>query len=282
MRVTIIGIGWVGRAMQQLFPDAYIYSHGTKTTIGTKEEANKGDIAFICVPSPNYKTVLGASVSTLMTDLKTGINYDYLSQIGEGKLDTSRIEESVKWCECPLLVIRSTVNPGTCDYLSKKYNKHIVMQPEYLGETPAHPMLDQKTRQFIIIGGDREDTRKLIELYQSVYNANTNIRQVTAYEAEVIKLTENRAIAFKVAECQELYDVCERHNLDYYIIRDAVYGDDPRFNLWWTFIYPEKRGFNSKCIPKDIYAWCAWAESMNYDPSITRAILKKNREWIGK
>jgi len=255
MKVTIIGKGWVGKAMETLFPEAYVYSNGKSGEVGTREEANKGDVAFICVPTPN---------------------------IGEGKLDTSFVEEAVSWCQCPLIVIRSTVNPGTCEYLFNTYNKAIVMQPEYLGETPAHPMLDQKIRQFIIIGGEQEDRRKLINLYATVYNANTTIRQVTAREAEVIKLSENRAIAFKVAECQELYDVCEKSGVDYYTIRDAVYSDDPRFNLWWTFVYPDKRGFKSKCIPKDIYAWCAWAESCGYKPDITRAILKKNHEWINK
>jgi len=249
MKVTIIGHGWVGKAMQQLFPDSYIYS----TNTGYKEDANKSDVAFICVPTPN---------------------------IDSGALDTSIVEESVAWCTCPLLVIRSTVNPGTCKMLQDKYNKRIVVQPEYLGETPAHPLLDPKTRPFLIIGGDKHDTRKLIELYQKVYNANITIRQVTAYEAEVIKLTENRAISFKVAQCQELYDVCEKAGVDYYTIRDAVYGDDARFNLWWTFIYPDKRGFKSKCIPKDVYAWCAWAESCGYNAVITRGILERNERWI--
>lgn len=254
MKVTILGKGWVGNFMQQLFPDAYIYSLG----IGTKEEANKGDIAFVCVPTP----------------------YTIDSNGLEGKLDTSIVEECVSWCECPILVIRSTVNPGTADYLSKKYNKRIVVQPEYLGETPNHPMLDPKTRQFMVMGGKPEDRRKVIDLYTTVYNANMNIRQVTAYEAEVIKMTENRAIAFKVAQCQELYDVCEKAKIDYYTIRDAVYGDDPRFNLWWTFIYPEKRGFNSKCIPKDIYGWASWAESVGYKPKLTRDLLERNKQWI--
>jgi len=122
----------------------------------------------------------------------------------------------------------------------------------------------------------------VIELYQNVYNANVNIRQVSNYEAEVIKLSENRAISFKVAQCQELYDVCEKIGLDYYTIINAVYGDDPRFNLWWTFVYPEKRGFNSKCIPKDVYAWCAWAESLGCEPKITRAILERNKKWISQ
>ncbi len=97
MKVTIIGIGWVGKAMQKLFPDAYIYSIG----IGNKKQANKGDIAFICVPTPNLIDSKGR----------------------EGALDTSIVEKCVRWCKCPLIVIRSTVNPGTCDYLIDKYNK---------------------------------------------------------------------------------------------------------------------------------------------------------------
>ncbi len=247
--VTIIGFGWVGKSVQKLFPDAYIYDPPR----GGKQRANQGEIAFICVPTPSQD---------------------------EGKLDTSIVEGCVAWCQSPLIVIRSTVNPGTCDFLSKKYHKRIIMQPEYLGETAQHPLLDEKNAPFMIIGGAPEDRRTLINLYSKVYNANIKIRQVTAYEAEVIKLSENRAIAFKVAECQELYDVCEKAGLDYYTIRDAVYGDDPRFNLWWTFVYPDKRGFNSKCLPKDVYAWCAWAESLGYNPEITRSLLESNKKWV--
>ncbi|MBU2052602.1 hypothetical protein KKH13_05335 [Patescibacteria group bacterium] len=248
--IALIGYGWVGRAMHTLFPSAYLYDINIHDS--TKEKVNECDVAFVCVPTPGTK----------------------------GKLDTSIVEEIVSWCECPLVVIRSTINPGDCDRWAKKYNKRIIMQPEYLGETVNHPLTDQKARPFLVIGGEPEDRRELINLYNTVYNANINIRQVTALEAEVIKLSENRAIAIKVGECQELYDVCEKVGVDYYTIREAVYGDDPRFNLWWTLVYPNKRGFNSKCIPKDVYAWCAWAESIGYKPEITRKLLERNEQWI--
>ena len=247
MKIKIYGLGWVGKAMKTLFPDAMV--HDPALGLVNFETA---DIAFVCVPTPCPT---------------------------EGKLDTSIVEQVVADSNEPLIVIRSTVNPGTCDNLAT-LGKNIVMQPEYLGETANHPMTDQKARPFIIIGGKPENRHKLIELYQTVYNANITIRQVSNYEAEVIKLTENRAIAYKVAQCQELYDVCEKANLDYYTIRDAVYSDDPRFNLWWTFVFPDKRGFNSKCIPKDVYAWCAWAESLGYKPELTRAMLKRNKEYL--
>lgn len=257
MRIAIIGFGWVGKAMYEIFPHAYIYhpDRNSSNEVGqSRIMANSCDISFICVPTP---------------------------VIGEGKLDTSIVEECIKWLKTPLIVVRSTVNPGDCARWEKKYKKRILFQPEYLGETPSHPLLDTKQTNFIIIGGSkREDRRKLIDLYATVYNANIKIRQLPLLEAEIVKLSENRSISIKVAEAQELYDVCELANVDYYQIREAVYGDDPRMNYWWTLIYPEKRGFNSKCIPKDVYAWCAWAESLGYKPQITRAILKKNKEWI--
>ncbi len=79
-KVTILGLGWVGTAMGKLFPDAYIYD--PHLGIGSKEEANTADVAFVCVPTPCPK---------------------------EGKLDTSIVEEVIEWIECPLIVIRSTV-----------------------------------------------------------------------------------------------------------------------------------------------------------------------------
>ena len=251
MRVGIVGYGWIGKATHKLFPDASIYDK-------FNEEHNiplsNVDIAFIAVPTP--------------CDNK-------------GQLDCSSVEDAIVNCGCDFLVIRSATNPGFADNVIKKYpNKRIVIQPEYLGETANHPFTQMESRQFMVLGGDACDTRKVIECYQQAYNANIRIRQVTRYEAEVIKFCENRAIFYKIIQCQELYDVCEAANVDYYTIREAVYGDDPRMNLWWTFVYPNNRGANSKCIPKDIYAWCAWAESVGIDPFATKKLLEYNDKLI--
>jgi UDPglucose 6-dehydrogenase len=248
MRVKIYGLGWVGRSMQRMFPDAII-----DDIMFGELPKEKADIAFICVPTPN---------------------------LSSGALDSSIVESVVARAQEDIIVLRSTVMPGTTDRLSKEYNKRIVFQPEYLGETVSHPLLDQGERRFMVLGGGGKDIERVIELYHGVYNANIFIRQTTAYEAEVIKLTENRAIAFKVAQCQELYDVCKRADINYYTIRDTVYGDDPRFNLWFTFVYPDNRGFNSKCIPKDVYGWAAWAESLGYSPELTNAMLSVNEKYI--
>jgi len=246
MTTKIYGLGYVGKAMQVLFPESLI--HDPALNLISEEYAN---ISFVCVP----------------TNLK------------DGKLDTSIVEEVVKNCDSELIIIRSTVMPGTCDKL-EKLGKNIVFQPEYLGETVNHPLLIEKNNPFMVIGGRLENRRKAIELYSKVYNANITIRQLTNYEAEVVKLTENRAIGFKVMQLHELYLVCERAGIDYYTIRDTVYGDDPRFNLWFSFIYSNNLGFNSsKCLKKDIPGWIAWAESIGFNPEITKMLIKKSNDY---
>ncbi len=251
MKVAIIGgTGWVGKSVHSLFPNAYIYTSHQ----GTKEEVNKCDIAYICVPTP-------------------------LSE--SGKLNVSIIDEIMTWLKCPLIIIRSTVNPGDCDrWVAMPEKRNIVFEPEYLGETPNHPLLDEKEAKFIILGGEPENRKKVIDLYTKVYNANIKIRQVTLREAEIIKLSENRAIAFKVMMCQELYLACKADGTDYYTIRDAVLGDDPRFNLWFSFIYPDNLGFSSsKCLRKDVPAWNAWARSNGFNPEITSMLIIKSGEY---
>jgi UDP-glucose 6-dehydrogenase len=244
MTIGIIGKGWVGKAMLEVFPNALVH-----TPAEPNEQAFNADFVFIAVPTP----------------------------LKDGKLDCSIVQESVDKCsDSSIVILRSTVNPGFCD----QQEKRIVMMPEYLGETPSHPLLDETKRNFFDIGGKEDDRRRVIELYQQVYNANVTIRQMSAYEAEIVKVTENRAIAFKMMQCQELYDVCEAAGVDYYAIREAVYGDDPRFNLWWTFVYPDKRGFNnSKCLLKDVPAWCAWAESCGIDPILTQTLINKSNDY---
>lgn len=242
MGVGIIGLGVVGESMRELFPDARVYDEPRR--IGSRALINECNISFVAVPTPNNS---------------------------DGSLDMSIVEDVVGWCESDLIIIRSALQPGTADKLEAQ-GKNIVVQPEYLGEGVAPPLVDESKTPFMVLGGRPENRRKAIELWQRIYNANVRIRQVTNLEAEVIKLSENRAIMMRVLEAQELYDACEANGVDYYTVREAVYGDDPRMQLYWTFIFPENRGANSKCIPKDPRAWIAWAQ----DAPLTKAALEYN------
>lgn len=255
-KVAIVGYGVVGKAMHVLFPDALVYN-GEKNPVGNLkyEDINKADVAFVCVPTPTK---------------------------ADGHCDTSIVEEAVSKLKTPLIIIRSTVEPGTTNRLKTKYKQSIVFCPEYVGETAAHPLTDERTRQFLILGGERKDTNNAIEVFKMVYNASVKIRQMTAIEAEVTKYLENRHIAFTVAECNEAYDLCQALGVDYNNVREAVFQDDPRMSPYWTFVYPNNRGFESKCIPKDIYAIAAKAKDAGAPMEITEKILEVNKKWRKK
>lgn len=257
-QIGIIGDGVVGGAMREMFPEAIVYDEpklkeahpGNWEAVlrATRLAINSCDISFVAVPTPNLE---------------------------DGSLDTSIIDDVMSWCETDVVVIRSAVNPGTSDKLEAE-GHNIVYQPEYIGEGVAPPLLDEARTPFMILGGKPENRKKVIEAYQGVYNANVRIRGMTNLEAEVVKLSENRSILFRVLEAQELYDACEANGVDYYTVREAVYGDDPRMSLYWTFVFPENRGAQSKCIPKDPYAWSAWAK----DSELTDAALRYNERLI--
>lgn len=260
MTVGIVGAGWVGKAQANLFTNAIIYDK-FKEEYRDNQDAFNCDVVFVSVPTDPLPT---------------------------GELDMSNVDEAVSKCGDGVIVIRSTLNPRHADYLATKYNRRIVVMPEYTGMSPAHPNTNMSERSFLIFGGDAGDVERVVKLYATVNNANTKIRRVTRHQAEIIKLTENRAIAFKVMQMHELYLACKGHFEDYVTIRDAVFGDDWRFNLWFTFIYEdengkEKLGFESShCLSKDLPAWRRWAREGGFYPAITSALISQSKEWNGK
>jgi len=252
MSIGIVGYGHVGKAQKALFKDAIVYDK--YLNIGSKKAINDCYVTFVSVPTPTV----------------------------DGKCDTSIVEEVIDWVKSRYICILSTIPPYTTERLKRKYKKRIVFQPEYIGESVDHPLLDKVGRDFIILGGEREDCNAIIWAYQKVYNSSVKIRTLTSYEAEFVKYMENRAIAFKLGEVQEGYDLAKKLKIDWNVVREAIYHDDPRMSPFWTFVYEEDRGFHSSCIPKDIEAICALAKEYGYRMEITEKLLERNKKWRNK
>ena len=181
MRIGIIGYGHVGTAMGDLFKNAIVYDK--YKNIGTVEDINKCDVAFVCVPTP---------------------------MMANGACDTTAVEEVISWCECETIILRSTVRVGFTKEMSEKYNKEIVFQPEYYGETVAHPFANLSDRNWLTFGGTKEGINNAIKAYQTVINSNVRIYQCSSEEAEMAKYMENAYLATKVIFCNVMYDVCKK------------------------------------------------------------------------
>ncbi len=254
LKVGVVGAGTVGRAVRKLCgPEAVMFD--TKPDYCHDQQAvNRCDVVFICLPTP---------------------------MASDGSCDTSLVEEAISWITAPLIIIRSTVAPGTTDRLRDKYRKRVVFQPEYLGETQAHVFKRLAERDFIVLGGKIEDTALAADFYKNFYNSMVRFYFCDAITAEVAKYMENAFFAAKVTFVNEFFDIAKAFHVDFNALRE-VWLADSRISRDHTFVYPQARGFGGKCLPKDLHAIIRSTEEAGYMPRFLKSVLKANKEFQEK
>lgn len=247
--IAIIGYGFVGKAMKRFFTEAIVYDPFISELKTTKQQVNSCAVSLICVPT---------------------------NMLPDGSCDTSIVESTLSWLKTPLVIIRSTVAPGTTAKLQKKYPKlSIVFQPEYIGETVGHPFKDEHNTPFAVFGGSPKACQAAIALYQKKHAPTTRYFTMTATEAEITKYFANTAVAVRVTLCNEFYNICQAFGADYNVVREA-YIADPRVGGHNSFVYPDNRGFGGKCLPKDLNAIVKAANKVGYQPEFIADVLKSN------
>ncbi len=247
--VGVVGGGVVGTATQRLCgAETVIFDPYKAEFAGNRGAINRCDVVFISVPTP-------------MRD--------------DGSCNTSIVEEAVAWVEAPLLIIRSTVTPGTTDRLREKYGKEIVFQPEYLGETTRHVFGDMAERDFVVLGGTTAGVSRAADVYKHFYNSYVRYYFCDARTAEVAKYMENAFYAVKVTFVNEFQDIARAHGVDFNLLRE-IWLADPRISRDHTFVHPDARGFSGKCLPKDCNAIVHSARQNGCEPELMAATLRVN------
>jgi UDPglucose 6-dehydrogenase len=249
MKVAIVGLGYVGTAMNKLFEQAVVYDE--PKGVGSRGEVNACEAAFVCVPTP----------------------------MGEdGACVTAIVEDVLGWLETDVIILRSTVPVGFTKRMCAKTGKSIVFQPEYCGETADHPYVDLSRRAWITLGGEREAVEKAVQVYQQVYSSEVRIKVVDSRTAELAKYMENCFLAAKVTFCNEFYDIAQKAGVDYTELRETWLMDE-RMGRSHTFVYPEKRGYDGKCLPKDVAALINQADELGADATFMKAVQEKNEQY---
>jgi len=251
--VVLVGYGYVGKETHKIFPTAEAYDIKWKDEL---TPTKKYKLAVICVSTPSKLN---------------------------GGCDTSAVWDSIKKIKAELYLIKSTIPPGTSDKIQKKYpKKGIVFSPEYVASSSPYPapLADMKQRDFIILGGRPENTKKVRRLYEKIYPPTVKIMEVPATCAEVIKYAENAFIATKVTFCNELYRICRAFSVDYDQAREGVFRLDPRMTEWWT--YCEGKGWAGHCLPKDMKSIIKACEKAGYNPEFLKAVVENNERHKGE
>lgn len=267
-KIAIIGYGYVGKAMADLFRDHYevrvkevnsyfeFRKEGTMAFEGNEEEAwkliNECDLGVICVP----------------TEMKE-----------DKQCDTSIVEECVEKLETPVILIKSTVPPGTTNMLIKKYKKRIVFSPEFSGESkywsPYEFDKNMKACPWFIFGGGSIDTNYVLNIMAPILGPTKTYRQTDAKTAELVKYVENTFYALKVTFCNEMYEICEAMGINYWEMRE-LWLLDPRVNKMHTAVFKDNRGYGGKCFPKDVNGLAEASKRAGYDPQLLNQLIFSN------
>jgi nucleotide sugar dehydrogenase len=251
-KIAIIGMGHVGKAFAEFVGDRYplvVYDVADETPYPSKD-IDACDLAVVCVPTP---------------------------QAVDGSCDTSIVEETIKKIGVPLIMIKSAVAPGTTDRLKDETGKHIVISPEYIGESSYHNPIYKTMAEipFHIVGGDLEDVRRVFEILETIAGPYCVYYSCTAVEAELIKYMENSFMATKIAFVNQFYDIAAVFGADWHKVREGWLLDE-RIGRNATTVFADNRGFGGKCLPKDVSAIIKTAEAIGYDAGILRAVLEYN------
>jgi UDPglucose 6-dehydrogenase len=237
MNIGIVGYGFVGRKLADLFGRAHkvtIYDKALPiySSPSQREAINGCDVAFIAVPTPTAPDGISC--------------------------DLTQVQDALSWLTVPTC-IKSTVPPGTTKTVESWFKAPIAISPEYMGESSHHQWKTPDSYGFQIIGGARAVAELVMSAYRESSCVDIKFHLTDSTTAEFVKYMENCFLATKVAFVNQFYDLAKWVGVDFNEARN-LWLLDPRIGQSHTDIR-EGRGFGGKCLPKDLRAIIAVANS---------------------
>jgi len=202
-----------------------------------------------------------------------------------GDIDLSILDENIKEIHDrvsgdeprKVVIIKSTVIPGTTRGFSKKYPKlDFVMNPEFL--TARNNKLDFICASRIIIGSDGFAIgEKLEEVYQYRFRNSVPIYLCDWESAELTKYGANCFFTMKISYFNFIYEMCQKLGLDFDGVRDMILADN-RIARSHANVpgWDGQRGYSGPCFPKDINALIQFAKEIGVNPELLEASWSQN------
>ena len=271
--IGIIGQGFVGTAIREGFKNFYnILVYDLKKNLCPKEMlgtplgiVQNCDVIFQCLPTPMKKS---------------------------GECDLSLVRNSLEALNTiasvhnknPIIVIKSTVPPGTCEKLNQEFeNLNIVFSPEFL--TEANSIEDFKNQNRIIIGGPRPYTDQVKSMFRKAFPHIPIVK--TGYKtAEMVKYFINNYLSVKVSFANEMYQICSELGIDYDKVTEYALFDQRIGRSHLAVPGPDGDfGYGGHCFPKDLDAMIYLMTQKDVTPTMLEATreknnaVRKNRDW---
>ena len=262
-KIGIIGQGFVGSAVYEGMKNhfdvlAYDKDPNKFSNVSCIQEiVQHVEVTFLCVPTPMKSSgecdlrILNAALQEIII----GVGFENKSLV---------------------VVIKSTIPPGTTETLNKEYPQlHLVFNPEFL--TEANAIEDYKNQNRIIIGGEQHDVAIVKRIFLKAF-PQVPIIETNSTIAETIKYVTNIFLATKVSFANEMYQLCEGLGIDYNTVIDYAKYDDRLGNTHWAVPGPDGDfGYGGHCFPKDIAALQHLMLQLNIDSTIINSVIQKNK-----
>lgn len=218
------------------------------------------DIALICVGTPSERNGnLG------------------LEQLRRVSVDIS--QELPDRSKPLIVVVRSTVFPGTCEEIVMQSLGHhpgamVVCNPEFLREGTA--VRDFMQPSLLVVGGHEAcAVKKVAGLYSAL---PVEPCLVSLRTAEMIKYACNCFHALKVGFANEIGTICSRLNIPGSEVMDTLCRD-VKLNISPAYLKPGF-AFGGSCLPKDLRALVYRAGQLDLDLPLLKSVLPSNEQHL--
>jgi nucleotide sugar dehydrogenase len=259
--IGIIGQGFVGNAVYQKFKKFYsinTFDLDASLCNSTYEKTIENDIIFLCLPTPMNR---------------------------DGSCNTRLIENEIRKIDSieKILIVKSTVIPGTVQKWNSEYKSSIVFNPEFLTERNA--VNDYENQNRIVLGGPDQAISRIKMIFNNVF-PKAKIIKTDSTTAEMVKYMTNAFLSVKVSFANEMYKLSKSLDIDYdRLVEYAIY-DDRLGGSHWNVPGPDGDfGFGGHCFPKDLSALIHLTDKKNSISNVLKAALetndqvRKNRDW---
>jgi len=268
MKIGIVGNGFVGSSVAFGFSpqtgcdaEVKIYDKDeSKSTHTLYDTINDSDYIFLSVPTPSNQD---GSISLDIIDKV----FEDIDNVLDYKKDNQ-----------PVILLRSTVTPGTTKKIQCKYPKMgIVFNPEFLTERSAK--FDFINQSRFIVGGSWGDTQRVKHLYQWRFGKSIPVITTNYETAELIKYMNNCFFATKVSFLNEMYQIAEKCGANWEEAIEGFVRDGRIGHSHMNVPGPDgKFGFGGSCFPKDIQAMINFSDSLNTPSNVLKGAWKTNLE----
>ena len=183
--------------------------------------------------------------------------------------------------EYPVIILRSTVMPGTTEdlvipTLERISNKKagvdfgVCFNPEFLREGTS--IFDFYNPPQTVIGTRDDRTNQVVSgIYQPL---QAPLVKTEIKVAEMIKIVCNVYHALKITFANEIGNVCKQYGIDSHHVMD-IFCNDKKLNISPAYLKPGY-AFGGSCLPKDIHGLLYLARQTNVELPVIESILPSN------